>query len=63
MKMVKNGGRWKLEVICVCWKKGVEVIDVGRGRSGSIWVDLGVLGGGGVSIMHDVAAFFELDSR
>ena len=44
-------------------RRGVEVIDVGRG---SIWVDLGRsrgVRGGGVSIMHDVAGFFELDWR
>ena len=39
MVMAKNGGCWKLEVICVCWKKG------GGGDRCRRGVDLGRSGG------------------
>ena len=41
-------------------RRGVVVIDVG---GGSIWVDLGVLGGVGAVEKKDVSPFWELISK
>ena len=58
MVMAKNGGCWKLEVICVCWKKGGGGDRCRKGgRSGSIWVDLGVFGGVLGVWKNEIAAF------
>ena len=44
-------------------RRGVVVIDVGGGRSGSIWGCWGVLGGVGAVEIKDVSPFWELISK